>query len=348
MARKIRSYKTLKHQVNRTRTEMWKHSLKYKRRRKNRLLLRRNDFIVRSNVEKKTEIYKTSPSNFSFVDNTDAVISYINECKQLLHNKEKVVIDIEKVENMSPDAIALLAACANDSSFSGKYGRISGNAPRDTKLNKLFIESGFYRFVSSSTLMKSAQKKDVNLLHKESHYKVQPDIAKQACLYGTKHVFSTESPIPELYEMIIEAMSNTNNHANKNSAGTTKWWLYTYNDPTGTTCYSFVDLGVGIFDSLPVSLYKKAEKKIGLSHNVDLVQDLLDGKIKSREKIDNNIRGKGIPQIAMNSQKSIFRRSLIISNDVNIDLIHKSAEKLNDNFQGTFLYWEIKQSVQSK
>ena len=33
----------------------------------------------------------------------------------------------------------------------------------------------------------------------------------------------------------------------------------------------------------------------GIVKNKDLVKDLLDGKIKSREKVDNNIRGKGIP-----------------------------------------------------
>lgn len=341
MIKKNRHIKELMHQISRTKTEMKKHSTEYKKRRRNRLLLRKNDFVTRRIVDNKEEIFKKAPSDFSFVDNTDTVITYINECKQLLHNKEKVVIDIENVEKLSPDAIALLAACANDSSFSGRYGRIAGNAPKNPKLNKLFIESGFYKFVSSSALMKSAQKREGNLLHKESHFKVQPDIAKQACLYGTKHVYSSETPLPELYEMIIEAMSNTNNHANKKNSGTTKWWLYTYNDPSGTTCYSFVDLGVGIFDSLPVNLYKKAVKNIGLTHNVDLVPDLLDGKIKSREKIDNNIRGKGIPQIARNSQQGIFGKSYIISNDVKIDLIHKSAEKLKSNFQGTFLYWEL-------
>ena len=142
-------------------------------------------------------------------------------------------------------------------------------------------------------------------------------------------------------EMIVEAMSNTNNHANKKQAGTTKWWLYTYNDPDGKTCYSFIDLGVGIFDSLPVSKYKKLTNWIGISHNVDLVQDLLDGKIKSREIIDNNIRGKGIPQIARNSQQNVFGRAYIISNDVKINLKTRDAEKLKSNFQGTCLYWEL-------
>ena len=68
------------------------------------------------------------------------------------------------------------------------------------------------------------------------------------------------------------------------------------------------------------------------------ITDLLDGKIKSREIIDNNIRGKGIPQIARNSQQNVFGRAYIISNDVKINLKTRDAEKLKSNFQGTCLY----------
>ena len=72
-----------------------------------------------------------------------------------------------------------------------------------------------------------------------------------------------------------------------------------------------------------------------------MVNDLLDGKIKSREKIDNNIRGKGIPQIAANSSSRYFSRAYIISNNVKINLKDKTAEALNHNFFGTMLFWEL-------
>lgn len=55
------------------------------------------------------------------------------------------------------------------------------------------------------------------MFHQESNYQVQSDIAKNACILGTKHVFGSNKPFPDLYEMLIEAMSNTNNHASNNS-----------------------------------------------------------------------------------------------------------------------------------
>lgn len=332
--------KALRHQRARERAEIKKRSRSQKRRRNKRLLQRKADINIRKAIKQKPNISQTAPSNFSLIDNPDEVIAYINDCKKLLHEKEKVTIDIANIQTLTSDAIALLVACADDPHFRGKYGELSGNAPKDTKLRTLFVESGFYNYVRAHRFMKTAQKTKDNLLHKESNFNVQPDIAREACLHGTQHIFNNKEPISCLYEMIIEAMSNTNNHANKDKEGGTKWWLYAYNDPEGKTCYSFVDLGVGIFESLPVSLYK-ITKKIGLTHNADLVSDLLKGKIKSSKKDDNKIRGKGIPQIAKNSRQDIFKRAFIISNDVKIDLKSRKAEKLSNDFHGTLLYWEL-------
>ena len=342
------NYKTQKeikrrrYQLKRMRRTMKRQSKSYKLRRRHRLENRRRGLVAQREWERKAYVELEVPKNFSFIDNTNEILEYFIKCKSLLHNKEKVQCDLSHITALSSDAIALLAACANDESFLGKRGRIRGNAPADPELLRLFIESGFYNHVKATKVLKSAHKSDTNLFHQESNYQVQSDIAKNACILGTKHVFGSNKPFPDLYEMLIEAMSNTNNHASNNSnANQFKWWLYTYNAPNGHTMYTFIDLGVGIFDSIPVQLFKKIKKVIGLENNTDLVPDLLDGKIKSREKVDNKIRGKGIPQIAINSNSQYFTRAYIISNDVKINLKDKTAEALEYNFSGTMLFWEL-------
>lgn len=330
---------------------MKRQSKSYKLRRRHRLENRRRGLVEQLKWERKAYVELEVPKNFSFIDNTNEILEYFIKCKSLLHNKEKVQCDLSHITALSSDAIALLAACANDESFLGKRGRIRGNAPTDPELLKLFTESGFYNHVKATKVLKSAHKSDTNLFHQESNYQVQSDIAKNACILGTKHVFGSNKPFPDLYEMLIEAMSNTNNHASNNSNANQfkwwlytyqfKWWLYTYNAPNGHTMYTFIDLGVGIFDSIPVQVFKKIKRVIGLENNTDLVPDLLDGKIKSREKVDNKIRGKGIPQIAVNSNSQYFARAYIISNDVKINLKDKTAEALEHNFSGTMLFWEL-------
>ena len=341
ITKKSKRLKQLKHQQSRQRAEMKKRGDNYRKRRAYRLYLRRNRLTTRREVANKPYTPVVAPECFSFIDNTEASLKYLEECRLLLHKNENINCDISKVKTLTPDAIALLVACTNDLKFRGNYANIKGNAPEDKFANKLFVESGFYKFVNTSKEMKCAQRKECNLLHKESDFSVQSGIAKEACLYGTRHVFQNSKPISELYEMLVEAMSNTNNHAGKDSEHKIKWWLYTYNDPFGFTSYSFIDLGVGIFESIPVQKFKKLTKLLNITNNVDLVQDLLNGKIKSSIKADNEIRGKGIPQIALNSLEPIFKRAFIISNDVKIDLKTQQAEKLSIDFRGTFLYWEL-------
>ena len=102
--RKSKRYKAYKHQLSRERSEMKKRHLPAIRRRRRSLLSRKLDIAERKRVNEKKDITKVSPSNFSLIDNTDAVVSYINDCKSLLHKKEKVIMDIENVQNLSPDA----------------------------------------------------------------------------------------------------------------------------------------------------------------------------------------------------------------------------------------------------
>lgn len=340
--KKKKDIKRLRFQYKRMRRALKHQSKKYKEKRKHRLENRRKGIIAERKWENKDYIEQEVPKFFSFIDNTNEVLGYFIKCKSLLNNNEKIQCDLSHITTLSSDAIALLAACANDETFLGKKGRIRGNAPTNTELLRLFIESGFYNYVRSTKILKSAHKSDSNFFHQESNYQVQSDIAKKACILGTNHVFGNSKPFPDLYEMLIESMSNTNNHASNNlSKNQFKWWLYTYNAPNGHTMYTFIDLGVGIFDSIPVQTFKKLMKFVGLKHNKDLVQDLLDGKIKSREKVDNNIRGKGIPQIAANSNSDYFSRAYIISNDVKINLKDKTAEALDYNFSGTMLFWEL-------
>lgn len=345
MRKKSKRLKYIKHQKARNRVEMRKRSDNYRKRRSSRISLQTAGIRINNKIKRKVAkqeyIDVKAPECFSIIENTEASLKYLKHCRKLLHNNQNVNCDISEVKELTSDAITLLAACTNNSKFRGNYANISGNAPKDESAKKLFVESGFYGFVKASKKMKDAQRKDCNLLHKESAFSVRSDIAKKACLYGTEHVFHNKMPIPELYEMLVEAMSNTNNHASAKSNHKIKWWLYTYNNPSGFTSYSFVDLGVGIFNSIPLKILKRTWKGVNLINNVDLVEDLLNGKIKSSIKMDNNIRGKGIPQIAKNSKDSIFKRAFIISNDVKIDLKTHQASKLNVNFNGTFLYWEL-------
>lgn len=288
---------------------------------------------------KKPIINHDAPTNFSFVHNPDKVLNYLNEAKQYLKDKNRVNFDISKIETLTPDAIALLIANLNDTEFHCKSG-FTGNAPNNPELKRIFVQSGFYNFVKSRGFKPVAYG---NLLHKESHFKVKPAIAQQATYVGVKHTLNSEMSFEPLYEILIECMSNTNNHASISKTDKCNWWLYVYNDPTTRkTSYSFFDLGVGIFESIIVQKYiLNLVKGSFLYKNIKIVDDLLSGKIQSRIDEDNEIRGKGIPQIVNSSKLDAFDNFYIISNDVKINLKTEERFQLEHNLKGTFLYWEL-------
>lgn len=320
-----------------------RHSSKWRIRKKNKKIAKKRQKEISDKHKKAPFKDHKAPNNFSFIYNTNEVLRYFNDAKNHFKQKNNVTFDISEVTEMTPDTIGLLVANINDPKFI-KTGSSRGNAPNNPKLNKIFTESGFGEYVSGSGGFKRSQ--PGNFLHKEVNQKVVPQLAKNVCILGLNHVFSKSKPFPPLYEILIECMSNTHNHASLKQQGECRWWLYVYNNPeTQSTSYTFIDLGVGIFKSAHIDGYvKKILRKTGITSNLELVDDLLEGKIHSRIEKDRDIRGRGIPQIVNHSKNPFFREFYIITNNVKINLTNGDSVLLEENFSGTFLHWELTQN----
>lgn len=279
----------------------------------------------------------TAPTNFSLINNTEETINYFNKAHTQLKKKNRILFDISGVTTLTTDAIAVQIAKIKDHKFHFNSG-ILGNAPTDENLNKLFLQSGFYEYVNTRGAKPVNNKK--LLIHEITNNKVEPDIAKEACLLGLRHTFQNEEIFEPLYDILIEIMQNTNNHAGS-TRGKYDWWLHVYNHPESSkTSYTFLDLGVGIFESLPVKSFKRDFLELlGLKSNIDLVPKLFAGEIKSRTARPE--RGKGIPQVYECSQNKTFEKFILISNDVYADLKTQDYKLITSQFEGTLFYWEI-------
>lgn len=303
-----------------------RHRAKWKNRKKNKKLQKHQHAVRVQKHKAAPYIDHKAPENFSFINNTNEVLKYFDVAKDILQKrKENVNFDISDVTELTPDSIALLVASVKSPSFM-KTGNSRGNAPKNDDLRKIFTESGFGDHITQSNGFKKSQ--PGNLLHKEVARKVVPDIAKSACVTGLEHVYNKKDPYPplynvysSLYEILLESMANTHNHANLSQQGECRWWLYVYNNPkTNSTSYSFVDLGVGIFKSRHTKNYiEKILQVTSLQNNLSLVDDLLAGKVHSRIEKDRELRGKGIPQIVRHSKNSCFKSFYIITNNVKIN-----------------------------
>jgi len=278
-----------------------------------------------------------APTNFSLINNTEETLAYFKAAHKKLKNKKRILFDISKITTLTTDAIAVQIAKIKDPRFHFNTG-ILGNAPTDENLKKLFLQSGFYEYVRTRNTKPTNNKK--LLIHEITNNRVEPDKAKEAYLLGLRHTFKNEEIFEPLYNILIEIMQNTNNHAGS-TRGKYDWWLHVYNHPeSAKTSYTFLDLGVGIFDSLPVQSFKRDFLELlGLKSNLDLVPKLFAGEIKSRTARPE--RGKGIPQVYECSQHKFFEKFILISNDIYANLKTNENRLIKNQFNGTLFYWEL-------
>lgn len=276
------------------------------------------------------------------IKDPNSALRSFNTAYSFYHRGFNVEYDLSDVQVFSPESIAVLAASIASTDFTNNRNS-TGNLPQNFIVANAFRQSGFFDHVNSTNLKPASNTTAGVLLHKVTDYKVETQIARSTCEFvmrksGIRYVDDMEP----LYVTLIEAMQNTNNHASNSILKKYDWWLYRSEDKyRGLLHFTFLDIGVGVFNSLTVmNLKEKLLKAAKLTANVDLVEDLFAGRIKSSTgRMD---RGKGIPQIHNSAKEEIFEEFFILTNDVLVDLKTDKKTQLTEEFHGTLYYWTIR------
>lgn len=279
-----------------------------------------------------------APARFSLVENPDETLRYFRKAHEWLVHRRRVRFDLSSVSQVTPDAIALLVACVNSRRYTQGVP-VAGNEPDDPVARTMFDQSGFYDHVQIYD-QRPRDRRQL-LVHRITNNRVENEEAKRAGRIAVAHLFGDGRRIRPLYEVLIECMANTNNHANTSRRGVYDWWLFVYNDPSKRrSIFVFLDLGVGIFKSLPVQrFWKDPFRSVGLRGNLSIVEKLLAGEISSRT--GKRERGKGIPKINEHACGGTFSQFFMISNDVFADLCAQRFRYLKEPFDGTLYAFEI-------
>ncbi len=288
-----------------------------------------------------------APANFSLINNTEEVLGFFKEAAALLSNRNQVDFDLRDIKDLTSDAIALLIAKIKDKNFTRGLS-IKGNKPVKKELKRIFDESGFLEHVKSE--YKPPKNEKNFLIHQVTNNKVSPDIAKKVGILSVKHSFKNDKKFQPIYKIMIECMANTDNHAGLNKQGVYDWWLFTYCDPVrNITTFTFLDLGVGIFNSNPVNSYKSnvlkgIDQVTGLNltsrDNIKLIPKLFSGEIYTSRTAEKK-RGQGLPSVQESSKNEHIKNFTIITNNVKIKLPSLESEVLSNKLNGTLLYWEL-------
>jgi hypothetical protein len=278
-----------------------------------------------------------APENFSLINNPESAIRFLSQLHYEMEDR-KFFVDLAKSATITCDAIAVLAATI-ESDLCRPH--VSGNWPEQQSARQIISDSGFHRRVK---VQQPEQQRDLGTIIRRDIYletenkKVATERAKLLVEFARVRMGREGIETPS-YGVLIDLMDNTFAHASRQSPGQVTWWATVYCDTVrNKECYSFVDLGVGIFRS------KSFRQRI--SYLPDVVRGrpelrmkaLLEGRVPSITGLP--YRGKGLPWIRESALAGRIEALVVIANDVYAKPVRDEYRALPQEFHGTFVYWE--------
>jgi hypothetical protein len=284
----------------------------------------------------------TPPTRLNFIDETPGFLSFLDDLYHARREGKDIYIDLSKVESITPDALAILLSTMDRPMF--RRTDISGNLPEAAEARQVVKRSGFFRHVGMSQQLRQEGGSDTSygILRNKARRFTDGRVAKELIHFATRNLYGSTRRCASIYATLVECMNNTFEHAPKHEHVTETWWAAVYFDKKkGRAVFTFIDTGVGIFESLRKrKLLTPLLRILKMGRNAELMRELLAGGVASRTGL--SYRGKGLPTMKEDLQLGGFSRLIIISNDVHADVEADRYTPLKQSFRGTFLSWELR------
>lgn len=290
-------------------------------------------------IKKLEFVTSRPPENFSFINNADSYLEYLQSIHKVFKKWKSINLDLLNLTDLTFDALCLLKAELRDKNFI-EWCHFKGNEPRDQTLKELFRKSWFYLGLHHNQKNLSFSWAMIN--HRKN-IKVVEKIAKIVTDDICHHAFDSIHPKKwKIYPNIIECMANTHDHAEWNC----NWWLFYYKEEwTWITKVCFLDLWIWIFQSLWSRLnwtWQNLWEIAWMSSNASILEKILKGEMKVPiSSTWKKERWKWLLSLYAFSKEKYVKNLRIISNNVYWHLSNDIYYNLKNNFDWTFIYWEI-------
>ena len=292
-----------------------------------------------------------APDYFSLINFPEESIKFINQLENCFEKKEKVSVELKNLKYLDHSAVTILVSIL----FSFKKNNIQfrGSLPKNDNLRFLLVNSDFFKYLNRSIPEKleyKIGKKDQ--IFTNANKEVNSELGLVIMAEAGMTIFGNPKTWKGLQRTLLELMQNTNNHADPNEKGEKHWWLsVNHNKLEKSVSFIFVDYGVGIFESLKnkpndnkwFGWFEKIKNKLILGGNEEIFKLLLNG-VMHMTVTGEHFRGKGLPGIKQVLDRNQISNLNIISNNVFADVTNDTYKKLNSEFNGTFVSWELNQN----
>jgi len=299
--------------------------------------------------------HEIAPKNFSLINNETSTLSFLNRIKEHYDHGEKTLVRLDKVKEMTTDAIVVLLS--NMKKFQASDIGFEGTKPTDDKIKIKLENSGFFDHLYRK---KEAEKDQYTFREIDNHIYThsQKTVAAAEMDNLMKQVSRTVWGQPRrcqgAQKTLVELMHNTYDHADKTKGGK-HWWLSVEQDKfTHEVTFSFIDFGVGIFRSLKnkapdeplYGLWDSIKSKFPKHNEAEILRLIMEGQIV-RSQSRKYYRGKGLSKIYTLCKENKISSLSIISNYSSMNTDRDDFHLLDNEFMGTFISFKINQNTVS-
>jgi hypothetical protein len=310
----------------------------------------RTDAIVNlSRNQPRPYTYIEAPEVLSVVRNPEQVASFIEQLRSAFDKRRPVFVVLLHVRELDYDGLVVLLSILVR--FKAKKIPFNGNSPSNKKARRLLDESRFFDHL----LPRKFKDKDTYTLQSASsiftHAStcVDSTLGERLIADAAVTVWGERRRCSGVQRTLIELMQNTNNHAASSGEEDKHWWLSVYhNQEKKLVTFSFVDYGVGVFRSLRSkqpnqSFYGALEHlldKFRFGGEAEVLRQILEGELH-RTASGKYYRGKGLPGIYEKYSEGKIANLAMVTNNVYYNSRTNEFRKLEHEFQGTFVSWEL-------
>ncbi|MDT3387998.1 MAG: hypothetical protein LIR46_09605 [Bacteroidota bacterium] len=286
-----------------------------------------------------------APRCLSMIENTEGTLAFISDLEKSLNNNEKVFVVLRHVDKIASGAIVVLLSIMIK--FKNKGVPFNGDHPKNAVARQNLTNSGFFeRLYQKDGDAYSIRGRCGIFTHADKV--VDSRLSDELIQKVSTLIWGQPYRCTGVQQVYIELMQNTNNHASLHGPNEHHWYTtVTYNQKKKKACFSFIDYGVGIIQS--INKNEKGKFWNALSrimnllkprNNGDFLRLLLDGSVH-KTATGHYYRGKGLPGIYKAFQDNKISNLVVITNDAFADCAQDSYKTLNNKFEGTYIYWEL-------
>lgn len=306
---------------------------------------KRNAYIGhKSDINKWTII---APEKVSLIGNRDETLEYFSdvfEKIQLCGKGDQIYFDFHNIKYISNDAIMYIIALITNAKKIRRFSvGVSGNLPSDPKVRDTLEKSGFYKYVQHGNFPVASSGND--RIQISSGKNINSPLVGTICEF-VRSASETPCDTSGLYSIIIELMTNTNQHAYRDDDELmdNNWYIFAQNC---SSCVKFVFLDTGV--GIPKTIKKKVREYLKefledfsiFNSDSAYIESALKGE--ERTETGESYRGQGLPEIYDVACSKNISDMMIMSGYGECRIKHDGSiakYSLSKEFIGTLFTWK--------